>query len=88
LNWWSRSEEFGEKLVSALQAYYEVFFAEEERRIRPVLESELQRAQELAEKLPFHQLVETLSKGVRMTTMPEGKEYVLAPSYWGAPFAR
>jgi DNA-binding transcriptional ArsR family regulator len=86
LNWWSRSEEFGEKIVSALQAYYEVFFAEEERRIRPVLESELQRAQELAEKMPFPQLVETLSRGVRMTTTPEGKEHILAPSYWGAPF--
>jgi DNA-binding transcriptional ArsR family regulator len=86
LNWWARSEEFGDLILSALQAYHEVFYAEEERRIRPILESELARAQELAEDMPLQQLVETLSKGVRLTKLNDAKEFILAPSYWGTPF--
>lgn len=85
LHWWSRSEEFGEKLLSALQAYYEVFFAEEERRIRPYLDTAVARAQGLAGTMPIPQLVETLSQGVRFTEMPSVEEFVFAPSYWGTP---
>ena len=35
LKWWSHPDEFGERYLAALQAYVEVFFAEEERRISP-----------------------------------------------------
>jgi DNA-binding transcriptional ArsR family regulator len=86
LEYWSHPAEFGEQLLSALTAYYEVFFAEEERRIRPILDSELARAQDLATQLDFGSLVETLSQGVRLSYQHQKPEAVLIPSYWGAPF--
>ncbi len=85
LGWWARSEDYGTRLLNALHAYYEVFFAEEERRIRPVLEAELSRARELASRLDYPALIEALSQGVRV----HGSELpavVLAPTYWGAPY--
>ena len=74
LKWWSQPDEFGEKLVNSLSAYQEVFFAEEERRIRPVLESELESAQQLAEKVSVPELLETLSQGIRYQILPQKQE--------------
>ncbi len=83
---WAHPADYGEGVLSALQAYYEVFFAEEERRIQPVLEEQLERAQKLAEKMDVLDLLEELSRGVRLEEIPEGTEITLAPTYWGAPF--
>jgi DNA-binding transcriptional ArsR family regulator len=85
LGWFARSAESGERLLSALRAYYEVFFAEEENRIRPALQDALGRAQGLAEKLDPLELLEQLSEGVRLDEGFEAPEIVLAPSYWGTP---
>lgn len=85
LSWWSRPAEFGERYLAALQAYQEVFFAEEERRIRPALQDAVVRAQEMAGRLPLLDLLEELSQGVRFDRPPESPELVLAPSYWGTP---
>jgi DNA-binding transcriptional ArsR family regulator len=86
LDLWAHAEEFGERVVDALQAYYEVFYAEEERRIQPMLEAELERARELAAQADLLELLETLSRGVRLTEMPKAEELVLVPTYWGSPF--
>lgn len=85
LEWWSRPEEFGERYWEALQAYQEVFFSEEEKRIRPALQDALARAQKLAEQLELVDLLEELSQGVRFTELPQAAELVLAPSYWSTP---
>jgi DNA-binding transcriptional ArsR family regulator len=85
LEWWSRPEEFGERYLAALQSYQAVFFNEEERRIRPVLEFSLAEAQNLAEKLEFTKLIETLSQGVQLAVLSEAAQVVLAPSYWTTP---
>ena len=37
LDGWTQAQEIGEKLPEALQVYQEVFFTEEEKRIRPAL---------------------------------------------------
>ena len=66
LEWWARAEEFGERYLEALRAYQEVFFAEEERRIRPALQEALARAQESAERLSLPDLLEELSQGLRL----------------------
>jgi DNA-binding transcriptional ArsR family regulator len=84
LTGWSRAEEFGERYLVALRTYHEVFFAEEERRLRPVLEAALAQAQELAERLALPDLLEELSQGLRFAELPEA-ELVLAPSYWSTP---
>lgn len=85
LDWWSDSYGSGERLVSGLRTYQEVFFAEEEIRIRPALEQALERAQDLAQKLSVTDLLEELSQGVRLDEGVEAPELVLAPSYWGTP---
>jgi DNA-binding transcriptional ArsR family regulator len=85
LNWWARAEEFGERYLEALRAYQEVFFAEEERRIRPALQEALSRAQELAERLALPDLLEELSEGLRFSDLPESAQVVLAPSFWCTP---
>jgi len=85
LRWWSRSEEFGERYLQGLRAYQEVFFAEEEERIRPALQAALSRAQEQAERLALPDLLEEVSQGLRFDALPEETELVLAPSFWGTP---
>ena len=85
LNWWLRQEEFGQLYLSSLQAYYEVFFAEDEKRIRPALEEAVTRGQKLAEKLPIPSLLEAISQGVQFEAAPDVAELVLAPSFWSSP---
>ena len=85
LEGWSRSEEFGESYLNALRTYSEVFFTEEEKRIRPALKSASVQAQELAARLDLPDLVEELSQGLRFEELPPMDELVLAPSYWVTP---
>jgi DNA-binding transcriptional ArsR family regulator len=85
LDGWARAQQVGEKLPEALQSYQEVFFSEEEKRIRPALKDALAHAQTLASKLEFSDLLEELSQGLRFTEMPEMDELILAPSFWVTP---
>jgi DNA-binding transcriptional ArsR family regulator len=85
LDLWAHTEDFGERYLEALRAYQEAFFAEEERRIRPALQQALSRAQELAGRLEFLDLLEELSQGLRFDEHPGAPELVLAPSYWCTP---
>lgn len=87
LYWWANAEEFGEKIVGALQSYYDVFFAEEEQRILPYLEQALARAQKSAETKPFVSLIEQLTGGIRLDPdqLTQHKEIILVPSYWATP---
>jgi DNA-binding transcriptional ArsR family regulator len=85
LDGWARSQEVGERLPEALQVYQEVFFAEEEKRIRPALKEALTRAQDLAAKMELSDLLEELSQGLRFTELPDLEELVLAPSFWVTP---
>lgn len=85
LEWWTRTEEFGERILVALQSYYEVFFAEDELRIEPALREAQVRAQELAKSLPFQDLLEELSQGVQIERSRVAEQVVLAPTFWGSP---
>lgn len=85
LDWWARVDEFGERYLEALYSYHQVFFAEEEMRIRPALKESLKHAQELAKDLDVQALVEDLSQGLRFESLPEFSELILAPSYWSTP---
>jgi DNA-binding transcriptional ArsR family regulator len=86
LSAWVAAAENGERLLAALRAYVEVFFAEEEQRLLPALHSGLRRARSLAERLPLAELVDELSQGVRFEDLSREPRLALAPSYWGAPF--
>jgi DNA-binding transcriptional ArsR family regulator len=85
LDWWARPEEFGERYLAALQAYYQVFFEQEEKRVKPVLEAGLEHAKELSQTLDVDALLTNLSQGVRFGEEIKGKEITLAPAYWTTP---
>ncbi|MEW5830015.1 MAG: metalloregulator ArsR/SmtB family transcription factor [Chloroflexota bacterium] len=85
LDWLAKPEEFGEAFLSALQAYHQAFFAEEEKRIQPVLKEAVSRGQQLAETLPFNELVIELSQGVRIDDSKPVNEVILIPAYWTTP---
>ena len=83
---WSEREAFGEKLIIALEAYIDGFFAEEEQRILPVLKNGLSHAQMRAGSKPLPLLLEELSNGVRIEKIDTYSKIVLAPSFWGSPY--
>lgn len=82
---WARPELFGERYLEVLRTYYQVFFAEEEERIRPALQKGLEDARALAGVLAPAELVERLSRGVKLAQVDELSELHLAPSYWSSP---
>ena len=85
LDTWTDAAGFGERYLSTLESYYRAFFAEEEQRIRPVLEERLHQAQELAEHIPLDELFEKLSQGIHFKGFLSSRELILAPSYWITP---
>lgn len=85
LDFWANTEAIGEGYLKAMQSYHEVFFAEEENRIRPRLEAALERAKIQAEKEPLPDLLEDLFQGLRFVELAEFKTLILAPSYWSTP---
>lgn len=88
LDLWADPAAATELLLSAYECYYEVFFAEEEARIRPALEAALRRAQAVAQRSArWEELLEELSQGVRIAKDWEQKTLILGPSYWGTPLA-
>ena len=85
---WADPAAATEVLLSAYECYYDVFFAEEETRIRPALEAALARAQAAAQRSGrWDELLEELSQGVRVAKDWEKKTLILGPSYWGTPLA-
>jgi DNA-binding transcriptional ArsR family regulator len=82
---WAKAEEFGERYLEALRAFWDVFFAEEEERIAPALQRAVDRSQELAELLTLPQLLEQLSQGLHFDIPPEPARLVLVPSFWCTP---
>ncbi len=83
---WAHRERFGERLVEGLQAYVDNFFAEEERRILPVLEQELSHARMRAGSRPLPAMLEEITSGVRYSDFEYLSDIVLAPTFWGSPF--
>jgi DNA-binding transcriptional ArsR family regulator len=85
LDWWSRPEELGEASLSALQAYYQSFFAEEEKRLEPILKESLMRAQERSSALSLDELFVELSQGVKLDDASRAPNFVFAPAFWQTP---
>lgn len=82
---WSQMDDLGDAYLDALQAYYEVFFVDEERRIQPALSDGIRHAQELARQKPLSELLETLTQGIRFRNLEDIQELTLAPSFWLSP---
>ncbi len=75
----------GEQFLQALQTYYQEFFQEEERRIRPVLQLAQEHARERSTVLSIPQLLEELSHGVHFEQAEMAGRIALVPSYWSSP---
>jgi DNA-binding transcriptional ArsR family regulator len=87
LDAWTALAEMGERYLEALKEYYQAFFLEEEIRIRPALEHGLSEAQSLRQSLPSGELIDRLSRGVRLENLEEIDDLTLLPSWWITPLA-
>jgi len=85
LDWWSRPDELGEGLLSALQSYYQAFFEEEENRITPVLKAGLENARALSTRMMVEELFVELSQGVQLGEEFRAPKFVFAPAFWSTP---
>jgi DNA-binding transcriptional ArsR family regulator len=83
---WVEMDSSSRQILAAWQEYYQVFFEEEETRIRPALQAGLTGARELAGRVTLLALVEQLSRGVRFEGVKTSREITLVPSYWSTPF--
>lgn len=75
---------FGQNYLEALQAYYEVFFSEEEKRISPKLEKALAQAKRAAEQKGVTAYLQSINQQLTLGGLGAGDQIVLAPSYWCA----
>ena len=86
LEQWTDPAGFGERYLSALRAYYELFFADEELRVAPAMAQALEQARALGTQLARPALLEQLTRGLDMSTIISGVKHLrLAPSYWATP---
>jgi DNA-binding transcriptional ArsR family regulator len=85
LDAWASPAAFGQGFRAALREFYEVFYRDEERRIAGDIERGLAHARELAGRLPFAELFEELSQGIRAEVHFTKKSLVLVPCYWCSP---
>ena len=82
---WCDLSTTGELYLQALTTYYEVFFAEEEERIRLSLRAAHERAVKMAEQISLPQLLAELSHGVHFEAAQTAQEVILVPSFWSSP---
>ncbi len=82
---WQSPLEFGQRYLEALRAYQDCFFAEEEKRIAPCLQSGLEAARRRAEQLPLTAVLDELTHGLEFDRAVLKDELVLCPSYWSSP---
>ncbi|MCA9973559.1 MAG: winged helix-turn-helix transcriptional regulator [Anaerolineales bacterium] len=86
---WADPEGFGEAYLAALQTYYDVFFKEDEARIRPALAETAAQAQALAAELTLPALLEELSQGLSFdyADLDEVQRLRMVPSFWTTPLS-
>lgn len=87
LDVWADVTGFGESWLAALETYYQVFFEEEEERIRPSLETAVSHAQTLSTRSPLPDLLEELSQGLLFTDVTDVKTVIMIPSFWITPLS-
>jgi DNA-binding transcriptional ArsR family regulator len=80
----AKPAQLGDAYLAALQAFYQVFFAEEEKRIAPILEAGLANAIRLSHSLGLQELLTELSRGVHVQPLGDG-DVILVPAYWSTP---
>jgi DNA-binding transcriptional ArsR family regulator len=89
LDVWANAAAYSQKMVDALQVYYDVFFKEEESRILEPLHVRVAEAKGLATQLTLADLLNELSQGLRfeLDQTEEMAELVMIPSFWSTPLS-
>lgn len=85
LSWVTKPEELGEGFLSAMQAYYQAFFEEEEKRVEPILRAGLERAIRLEGQLSFEELFLDLSQGIQLSDEFLVPKFIIVPAFWTTP---
>jgi DNA-binding transcriptional ArsR family regulator len=80
----AKPAQLGDAYLAALQAFYQVFFVEEEKRIAPILQAGLEHAIQLSHTVELQELLTELSRGVHVQPFGDG-DVVLVPAYWSTP---
>jgi DNA-binding transcriptional ArsR family regulator len=75
-----------QRWLTVMREYQAVFFAEEEKRLQPILERMLAGAKTLAKKTTVPDLIERLSNGFTLSADIELDRLVLVPSVWLHPY--
>lgn len=75
-----------QRWLTVMREYQAVFFAEEEKRLQPLLERMLADAKALAKKTPVPDLIERLSNGFTLSPDIELDRLTMAPSVWLHPY--
>ncbi|MEA2573963.1 MAG: hypothetical protein QOH93_1261 [Chloroflexia bacterium] len=75
-----------QRWLTVMREYQAVFFADEERRLQPILERMLADAKALAKRTTVSDLLERLSNGFTLSPDIELDRLVLAPSVWLHPY--
>ncbi len=77
-------QNFGQKYLDSLQAYYDAFFSEEEKRIGLKLEKALADARQTADKLGAEDYLRSQDEKLDLELLQSSDRIVMAPSYWCA----
>lgn len=85
LDWWSRPAELGEAYLQAFQSYYQAFFEEEEKRVGPVLQAALERAQALSASMSFEKFFTEITQGLQLGDEFTASRFILTPAFWITP---
>jgi DNA-binding transcriptional ArsR family regulator len=87
LNMWANAGEHGEAYLASLEAYYDAFYQQEERRIQPYLVEAQARAEAFAQDHTIHELMLEFTKSVTAWRVdPDVDSWVLAPSFYVSPY--
>jgi len=73
---------FGEQYLESLQAYYDAFFSEEEKRIGLKLEKALASAQKSADQVGVEEYLRAHGGKLELDSLQANDQVVLVPSYW------
>jgi DNA-binding transcriptional ArsR family regulator len=85
LHFWAEAEATSKAYLSALEVYYELFFATEEQRISASLERAEDYARQVVDTLDLSRALETLSRGVNLDAFLDQPKLLLVPSFWSTP---
>jgi DNA-binding transcriptional ArsR family regulator len=75
-----------QRWLAVMREYHSAYFAEEERREKPVLQRMLRQAQELSSTMSVPDLIERLSNGFTISEDIDLQRLVLVPSIWAHPY--